>query len=77
MPNLTSNPSKHNPKTLEIFRERCEARALLWAGGAMPLHEAVDGLQDYAVASGLTAKIGQDAVQEIMACAFEKRRIQI
>jgi hypothetical protein len=55
---------------VEIFRARCEARAVLFASGEITLHDAVDGLQADAVASGLVARIGQDEVQRIMAQAF-------
>jgi len=55
----------------EIFRARCEARALLFKLGELGLHEAVDQLQADAVASGLVDAIGQDRVQQIMSAAFE------
>ena len=54
------------------FTARAEARALLVASGELDLHEAVDGLQAAAVASGLVAALGQDSVQAIMADAFER-----
>jgi hypothetical protein len=56
------------------FTARCEARALLYHIGEIALHEAVDGLQLSAVASGLVRRLGQDAVQEIIAAAFERVR---
>jgi len=59
---------------LEIFRERCEARALLFAAGELDLHTAVDALEDNAECSGLVRDIGQDAVQAIMANAFRPYR---
>lgn len=55
---------------LDIFRERCEARAILVEACLFDLQDAVDGLQAAAVASGLVADIGQDAVQRMMAEAF-------
>jgi hypothetical protein len=58
----------------EIFRARCEAKALLFAAGEIDLHDAVDGLQADAVASGLVRQIGKDAVQTIIADAFERVR---
>lgn len=58
------------PPVLDVFRARCEARAVLVAEGEMDFLDAVDGLQDAAVAYGLVAEIGQDAVQEVMAAAF-------
>ena len=56
---------------IDVFRARCEAKALLVAVGELTLHEAVDELQVSAVASGLVAEIGQDAAQRIMAIAFK------
>lgn len=55
---------------VDVFRARAEARAVLWRAGEYTLHEAVDELQAAAERSGLVAKIGQDAVQAIMAEAF-------
>jgi hypothetical protein len=55
-----------------VFRLRCEARAILVAEGEMDLHDAVDGLQEAAVAYSLV-ETDQDAVQEIMAEAFGTR----
>jgi hypothetical protein len=59
---------------VDIFRARSEARALLWQAGVFDLGEAVDVLQAAAVASGVMIEFGQDAVQAIMAEAFEKVR---
>lgn len=73
MANLITSSSPHNAK-IELFRERCEARALLWVGGAFDLQEAVDVLPGWAVSLGLT---DMDEVQEIMAKAFEARRIRL
>ena len=58
------------PSPLAVFVARTEARALLWQAGEMDLHEAVDGLQAAAVASGLVAELGQDEIQRLMAKAF-------
>lgn len=55
---------------LDAFRERCWARAYLWQAGELNLHEAVDVLQATAVRDDLVDRIGQDAVQEILAAAF-------
>jgi CobQ-like glutamine amidotransferase family enzyme len=55
---------------IDVFRERCEARALLFAVGEIDLHAAVDQLQADAMFSGLVSEIGQDAVQRIMSDAF-------
>jgi hypothetical protein len=57
-----------------VFEARCEARAILFALGEFDLHEAVDLLQADAIATGLVNEIGQDAVQVIMAEAFERIR---
>jgi hypothetical protein len=43
---------------------------MLVASSDLDLHEAVDGLQADAVASGLVDEIGQDAVQAMMSSAF-------
>lgn len=75
MQNLNSNPPLHNPK-IEIFRERCWARALLWCSGCLDLHQAIDELETAAAEYGLVKEIGHDAVQKIMADAFEQRRIR-
>jgi hypothetical protein len=53
-----------------VFKARCEARARLYSAGELTLHEAVDKLQHDAVATGLVALIGQDAVQALMSAAF-------
>jgi hypothetical protein len=66
-PQADSRPA---PDPLAVFTARCEARALLWQAGEFDLHEAVDKLQADAVRDGLVAKLGQDAVQAIMAKAF-------
>jgi hypothetical protein len=55
---------------IDVFRERCEARAILVEACVYDLHDAVDGLQQAAIESGLVAEIGQDAVQKMMADAF-------
>ena len=76
MLNLNSKVLPHNLK-IEIFTQRCEARALLWVGGELTLHDAVDVLQRWAEDSGLIQAIGQDRVQHIIAVAFEQRRIRL
>ena len=58
------------PSPVEIFNLRCEARAILVEACLFDLQEAVDGLQEAAVASGLVDDLGQDAVQKMMAEAF-------
>lgn len=58
-------------RLLSTFLERCEARAILVMNYQMGLQEAVDGLWDAAVAYGLIDRLGTDAVQAILARAFE------
>ena len=55
---------------LKGFELRCWARGYLEHHGVMPRQEAVDGLQDLAVDTGLVDTLGQDAVQAMMADAF-------
>jgi hypothetical protein len=55
---------------VDIYRERAEARAYLVMIGDMDLHDAVDGLQADAERDGLVERLGQDAVQAILAKAF-------
>ena len=74
MKNLNSNPELHNRK-LEVFVERCEARALLWCSGLLELHDAVDELYWWAERN-LIPPLDTDDVQRIMARAFEPRRIR-
>jgi hypothetical protein len=59
---------------LECFYELASARAYLWSICEYDLPEAVDALQDNAVRNGLIGRIGQDAVQQIMADAFRPYR---
>jgi hypothetical protein len=56
---------------VEVFTARCQARALLFTTGELDLHRAVDVLQDAAERTGLVTLIGQDAVQAMMADAFQ------
>jgi hypothetical protein len=56
--------------TLEAFKARCWARALLVHEGVMDFYEAIDGLQNAAVASGLIERVGQDEIQHLMSEAF-------
>lgn len=57
--------------TIQVFRALCESRALRWRQGEWDwIGDAVDPLQEWAVANGLVRLIGQDAVQAIMAEAF-------
>ncbi len=61
-------------REIEIFLERCGARAILWSSAMMDLHEAVDGLQAAAERAGIVDDIGQDAIQKFMSDAFRQRR---
>jgi hypothetical protein len=54
----------------EVFEARCWARAWLFGAGEFSRHEAVDPLQQAAVATGLFELIGQDRVQKILADYF-------
>jgi hypothetical protein len=55
---------------LDAFSERASSRAFLWSINEFELHEAVDKLQHDAKRDGLINRIGQDAVQRILADAF-------
>jgi hypothetical protein len=70
LPRLAERLAQLTPA--ELFQARCEARALLYATGELTLHDAVDALQAAAIACGLVASIGQEAVQAIMAVAFRE-----
>jgi len=62
------------PAPLDVLALRAWARALLLAEGEIAsVAEAVDPLQAFAVASGLVAQIGADAVQQIIAQQFRQR----
>jgi hypothetical protein len=63
-------PAIRRPSSLDVFRERAWARAYPWRAGELDLHEAVDVLQRDAERDGLVKRIGQDAVQQILAAAF-------
>lgn len=55
---------------LDVLIILADVRAYLTSTGNYEWHAAVDGLQAYAETSGLVDRIGQDAVQEIIADAF-------
>lgn len=57
---------------LDVLELRAWARALLWSIGELELREAVDVLQHDAERDGLVARLGQDAVQKILAAAFAR-----
>jgi hypothetical protein len=56
---------------IEVFTARCQARAHLFEAGELDLHEVVDVLQDAAECTGVVTSLGQDAVQTMMADAFQ------
>jgi hypothetical protein len=61
------------PLDVAVFRAKCIDAAERYAIGKVRLLDAVDALQNYAVAYGLVADdISQDAVQAIMAEAFKR-----
>jgi hypothetical protein len=57
---------------IDVFRLRCEAQATLYRHGEIELCDAVDGLQAIAEDELLVFDPGQDAVQEIIAGAFDR-----
>jgi hypothetical protein len=59
---------------LEALRQRADARAYLWSIGDLDLHDAVDRLQRDAERDGLVERVGQNAVQAIIADAFQSYR---
>jgi hypothetical protein len=59
---------------LDCLSVRADARAYLWSIGEYELSDAVDALQFAAVRDGLIARIGQDAVQALIADAFRPYR---
>jgi hypothetical protein len=65
------------PAPIDFLELRAWARALLWAEGEIEsISEAIDPLQAFAVASGLVAGIGQDAVQKVFSDALAPYRKQ-
>jgi hypothetical protein len=64
------------PDPLVVFLARCEARAHLVAAGLHSLQDSVDTLQADAEAQGLVAKYGQDSIQEVLAEAFGRWRLE-
>ena len=68
-----ARPAQGSPsKLLVIFRERCEARALLVAETLVLLQDAVDELQQAAIDQELVDYFGQDEIQSIMSDAFKR-----
>jgi hypothetical protein len=68
----TKHHQSAKPDPLDVFLARAEARAHLVAYGLHSLQESVDTLQESAVAQGLVATHGQDAIQQILSEAFAR-----
>ncbi len=69
----TAAPAQASPsQLLAIFRERCDARALMVAEGMLDLLDAVDQLQQAAVDQELVNHFGQDEIQQVMSDAFKR-----
>ena len=75
MPNIKPDSSPRKD-VYQTFCLLCETRALRFREGDLALGEAVDFLQHWAVKHELVRALGQDAVQMIMAWAFEDVRCQ-
>jgi hypothetical protein len=67
---VARKPAEKQIPASDVFRERCEARAVLVEACLFDLQDAVDGLQADAERTGLVDKLGQDAVQKMLANAF-------
>ena len=65
------------PAALAAFIRRARARAALWDAGELSLTRAVDVLHEVAVSTGLVAHLGEDAIQKIIADAFDRRRFPV
>lgn len=60
---------------IDVLAARAAARAYLYGIGEYDsIADAVDALEDYAHKSGLVRQIGQDAVQAVIAQAFDPYR---
>jgi len=71
---MTAAPAIKKADLLDCFTARADARAYLWSIGEYELVEAVDALQAAAERDGLIDRIGQDAVQALLAEAFQPYR---
>jgi hypothetical protein len=60
------------PNLITVFKERCQAQALMVAEGMLELQDAVDSLQKIAIEQGPVQYHGQDCIQEIMSDAFKR-----
>ena len=70
--NARRKPVASQVPVVDVFRGRCEARAILVEACLFNLQDAVDGLQADAERTGLVDDIGQDAVQKMMTEAFAR-----
>jgi hypothetical protein len=59
---------------LDCFVARADTRAFLWAIGEYEIAEAIDVLQHDAERDGLIKRLGRDAIQAILAAAFQQYR---
>jgi hypothetical protein len=71
-PKVVALADNRRVDVLDCFIARADARAYLWSIGEIELHEAVDVLQQDAERDGLTKRIGADAIQAILAGAFQR-----
>jgi hypothetical protein len=69
---MAAQALSHSPPAdpLDVLAVRARVRAYLVSSGDFDLHDAVDGLQAYAIESGLVDAVGQDRVQSILSEAF-------
>jgi hypothetical protein len=65
-----TDPAIAKVDALTAFHARCVAHAWLVGIGEFDLHDAVDGLQVDAEATGLVDELGQDFIQSILVDAF-------
>ena len=70
---LSSTAVTQSISAEQIFRERCEARTILYEAAELSLREAVDVLQADAERTGLVNMLGQDAVQSLRQGAAFRR----
>jgi hypothetical protein len=66
-----NKPNLQAHHLLIVFKERCEARAILVNEGFLDPHIAVDDLQEIADQQQLFLQFSQDQIQAIMSAAFK------
>ena len=71
---MTAAPATKKADLFDCFTARADARAYLWSIGEYELSEAVDALHFASIRDGLIDRIGQDAVQTLIADAFRPYR---